>query len=734
MKRIIKIMPAFCVLFVVLLFAGCSIEAPTVTVNGCLISWNWVSNATSYEIEVNGKSYTTTENNYNLAPLIQKSRIPQDVKVRAITQNMFLSNSAYSDVVTVAVGDTALAAPQNFKVEITAQSYLCSWGAVDNADYYCIRLYNSEKNVEQFYATQARSCNLYGKLDVSGEYEASVFAYSNAQASIYAPSEYSNSTKFMMDVTLDSPTDLIIKSVSGKLYCEWQTIEGADSYNVSILNGETFNVKNDSSSQIQVLNLTDKGVTVGKGEAIFVCVGALGAKNSGYTESPYTDMRAYFDGAGSKSDFSTVKYNFVGQEFDLVADSYDELQNIAWFTMYYRITNMRFFFNYKIVNTSAAADFKQCIQDYQEIKHVSYSLSSNSDGSYSSTMNYIHPMYPTKTAANTSSQNQSVRPNSYTQSPRANSFDDFGIDSRAKTAMVYNSDQLYYAVQNGCKPVFPDDNNPAYVAYIEAKRILRGIVSDDMSDYAKVSAIFDWVCFTTHYDHELPNIDAKIKTGELSGNSSDYRGFYIEGVFFDQGQAVCDGMSKAFALLCGVENIECYKVVGVSNTDINTTGTPDHAWNKVKLDLVGNDGIGEWYVVDVTQNDFYDDTYVEILTHSFFLHTDDWSTNTRKHKEIYPKKDVACTAFDYYAETKYDGTNDILVKNITELNALATYTKAKLSYIEFALDTSTYTSYSIPSIKAAFQKGLSTTNFVSPRVIYNENGAQYLIFIIYYNV
>ena len=734
MKRIIKIMPVFCVLFVALLFAGCSIEAPTVTVNGCLVSWNWVPNATSYEIEVNGKSYTTTENNYNLAPLIQKSSIPQDVRVKAITKNIFLINSAYSDVVTVAVGNTKLPAPQNFKIEITEQSYLCSWDSVDNADYYCVRLYNSEKNIEQFYSTQSRSCNLYGKLDVAGKYVASVFAYSNKQAHTYAPSEYSNSAEFMMDVTLDAPTELTIKSVSGNLYCEWRTINGADSYNVSVLNGETFNVKNDSSSQIQVLNLTDKGVTVGKGEAIFVCVGALGAENSGYTESPYTDMYAYFDGTGTKNDFATVKYNFVGQEFDLVADSYDELQSIAWFTMYYRITNMRFFFNYKIVNTSAALDFKQCIQDYQEIKHVSYSLTSNSDGSYVSSMEYIHPMYPTKTASNTSSQNQFVRPNSYTRTPRVDSFDNFGIDSRTETAMVYNSDQLYYAVQNGCKPVFPDDNNPAYVAYIEAKRILRGIVSDDMTDYAKVLAIFDWLCFTTHYDHELPNIDAKIKTGELSGNSSDYRGFYIEGVFFDQGQAVCDGMSKAFALLCGVENIDCYKVVGVSNTDSNSTNIPDHAWNKVKLDLVGNDGVGEWYVVDVTQNDFYDSTYVEILSHSFFLHTDDWATETRKHKEIYPKKDIACTAFDYYEATKYDGTNSILIKNSAELKALATYTKSNLSYIEFALDTASYSSYNIPTVRGLFQKGLSATNFVPPRVIYNETGVEYLIFVVYYNV
>lgn len=732
MKQLIRILPVFCVLFVVLLFAGCTIEAPTISVQGCLVSWNWVPNATSYEVEVNGKTYQTDTNSYNLAPLIQKDLSIQDVRIRAITDNIFLTNSDYSDIVSVSVGSARLAAPQNFKVDISTNSYLCSWDAVSNADYYCVRLYNSDGSVEQFFVTQSKSCNLYGLVDVSGEFFAAVFAYSNSQAHVYAPSEYSSATQFVMDVTLDAPDDLEIKMIEGDLYCEWPTIAGAASYNISILNGDTINVPNDHTTPIQSVNLAQYGVTLQRGGAIFACVGALGADGSGYTESPYTNMASYFDRSAQKTDFAEVKYDFVGTEFDFVADSYAELQNIAWFTLYYRITNIKFYFNYQLVYSSAPADYKKCIQNYQEIKHISYQLKSNSDGSYSSEITYIHPSYPTQTAPNTSSQNKLVCPDSYTTTPRSSDFEDFAINDRQKTAMVYNSDQLYYAVQNGCLPVFPDQNNPASIAYAEAKRILREIVSDDMSEYAKVKAIFDWVCYTTHYDHKVPEIDAKIKTGDLSGNSSDYRAFYIEGVFFDQGQAVCDGMSKAFALLCGLENIECYKVVGVSNTSSNTSDTPDHAWNKVKIDL-NDDGVGEWYVVDVTQNDFYDQTYEENLNHSFFLHTDEWVSTKRKHKEIYPNTDVANTTFDYYRATKYDGENDILIENYAELSSLASFTKKNLTCIEFAIDTSQYPAYSISAVNSLFRKGALATNCVAPREVYNELGVAYAVFIIYYN-
>ena len=61
-----------------------------------------------------------------------------------------------------------------------------------------------------------------------------------------------------------------------------------------------------------------------------------------------------------------------------------------------------------------------------------------------------------------------------------------------------------------------------------------------------------------------------------------------------QGQAVCDGYSHAFQLLCRRLGIECTTVDGTS--DFNSDHEDGHMWNCVLLN-------GNWYHVDVTWND-----------------------------------------------------------------------------------------------------------------------------------
>ncbi|MDE7107440.1 MAG: hypothetical protein K2O39_03875, partial [Clostridiales bacterium] len=83
-----------------------------------------------------------------------------------------------------------------------------------------------------------------------------------------------------------------------------------------------------------------------------------------------------------------------------------------------------------------------------------------------------------------------------------------------------------------------------------------------------------------------------------------YSAYYLEGVFGDgttefggmayNPNAVCDGMSKAYALMCNIEGIPCVRVVGRAGKSINTAG--GHAWNKVFVN-------GAWYMVDCTWGD-----------------------------------------------------------------------------------------------------------------------------------
>ncbi|MBO5102906.1 MAG: hypothetical protein J6C13_02310, partial [Clostridia bacterium] len=534
-----------------------------------------------------------------------------------------------------------------------------------------------------------------------------------------------------------------LKILDNNIVYTWQAVEGATSYNISMLNGETYttNAVVSSAGLYQSLNLSSKGLTLGAGDALFASVSAQGT-NNGYIASPYTDIVSLF-GNGNMADFANVKYSFVGKQFDLVADSYDELKTIVFFTLYYRITNMQLFINYTNYQTSSInGDYSLALKAYDEIKYIQHSnLTANGKTKgYNFTVKYYHTNYPTKTAEQTTNcyQNTEVKPSTYTDTPRDDNFDNFKVEQRTNTMMVYNSDQLYYAVEYGCKPVFPNGDSPAKVVYNASKNVLRNIISDDMSDYDKSLAIYDWICYNVHYDYDLVELSETMENSIEPWKIHDYRGFYIEGVLFDSGQAVCDGIGKTYALLCGIEGIECYKVTGGAGEQVGTDENgqpvyPGHAWNKIKLDLVGNDGIGEWYALDATWSDFNTkknaNDCMETLNHSFFLRTDSWLTNKQMHHESGPLTDVANTYFDYYDYTTYDGTNDILIDNVTELNNLATFVKnANLDSIEFALNYSTNTN----ELLAKFEKTLLSIAKCLTRSYENDNGLHYTIYVIYY--
>lgn len=79
-----------------------------------------------------------------------------------------------------------------------------------------------------------------------------------------------------------------------------------------------------------------------------------------------------------------------------------------------------------------------------------------------------------------------------------------------------------------------------------------------------------------------------------------------------EGEAVCEGYSKAFLLLCQRAGIDCIPVFGVTNEDGGTA----HMWNKVRLE-------GEWYNVDVTWDDPVSSIGEDFVRHDYLCITDD---------------------------------------------------------------------------------------------------------------
>ena len=289
----------------------------------------------------------------------------------------------------------------------------------------------------------------------------------------------------------------------------------------------------------------------------------------------------------------------------------------------------------------------------------------------------------------------------------------FYIDSVKETMSVSTSNMLYKAVAWGYKPVFMGSQaENLKQIYDNAKDALSYIVSDEMSEYEKVHAIYDYIIYNVRYDHDCANAEDKYVSGNLSLNEKmKYYGYYLEGIFLDKFykkdmHAVCDGKSKAFVLMCGIEGITAVRISGEASSDGKNFG--GHAWNKVLLDLNGT-GDKEWYFVDTTWGDVGDDSK-EFLSHAYFLLSDDEVKNTHVEKQghDYPKAEGK---FDYYAHETYTSSGTeynyvIANRNLAAqqmARALKTLPKSTIVEFEFAFSLTKYAAenYAKEAMKAS---------------------------------
>lgn len=107
------------------------------------------------------------------------------------------------------------------------------------------------------------------------------------------------------------------------------------------------------------------------------------------------------------------------------------------------------------------------------------------------------------------------------------------------------------------------------------------------TDYQKVRYFNEAICNLTTYD--FPALEDGI-----------YDDTYQMINAFNGKPVVCEGYAKAFKYLCDESDIGCLIVEGHIGSG---TGAGNHMWNYVELD-------GNWYLVDVTNNDGSDETMV----------------------------------------------------------------------------------------------------------------------------
>ena len=393
-------------------------------------------------------------------------------------------------------------------------------------------------------------------------------------------------------------------------------------------------------------------------------------------------------------------HDYGGYAQNRYITSKEELKNLILFVLENKITPITFYAGYSTPETvkKDVSDVRDCVEESGIIPGYSLETSGNEftikfmffadEAGLIPTVN--SPEFDAPDGFSDAVQNTYSKPHYDNVKKTRN----FYIDSVKETMSVSTSNMLYKAVAWGYKPVFmgAQADNLQQI-YDNAKDALSYIVSDEMSEYEKVHAIYDYIIYNVRYDHDCANAEDKYVSGNLSLNEKmKYYGYYLEGIFLDKFykkdmHAVCDGKSKAFVLMCGIEGITAVRISGEASSDGKNFG--GHAWNKVLLDLNGT-GDKEWYFVDTTWGDVGDDSK-EFLSHAYFLLSDDEVKNTHVEKtgHGYPKAEGK---FDYYAHETYTSNGTEYNYVITNRNlaaqqmarALKTLPKSTIVEFEFA--------------------------------------------------
>lgn len=412
-------------------------------------------------------------------------------------------------------------------------------------------------------------------------------------------------------------------------------------------------------------------------------------------------------------------HDYGGYAQNRYITSKEELKNLILFVLENKIAEITFYAGYSTPETvkKDVSEVRDCVEESGIIPGYSLETSGNEftikfrffadEAGLIETVN--SPEFDAPDGFMDAVQNTYSKPHYDNVKEERN----FYIDGVKETMSVSTSNMLYKAVAWGYKPVFMGSQaDNLKQIYDNAKDALSYIVSDEMSEYEKVHAIYDYIIYNVRYDHDCANAEDKYVSGNLSLNEKmKYYGYYLEGIFLDKFykkdmHAVCDGKSKAFVLMCGIEGITAVRISGEASSDGKNFG--GHAWNKVLLDLNGT-GDKEWYFVDTTWGDVGDNSK-EFLSHAYFLLSDDEVKNTHVEKQghDYPKAEGK---FDYYAHETYTSYGTEYNYVITNRNlsaqqmarALKTLPPSTIVEFEFAFSLTKYAAenYAKEAMKAS---------------------------------
>ena len=682
-----------------------------------ILRWSAVANADSYEIYINNLRFTSTDNYLDISRDFVVAG-EYTFKVRALpAEDSYYTESAY--VVTMVIKYVQLQMPKNVTVEFKEDgSVIVNFTAVENASGYEIAVYDSANNrIDK--DNPNTNPNITELLKKAGRYKVTVQAIGWGY---YRSSVVTKEVYFEKDITLTAPTNISVvkQKDSETMYLNFDAVENSARYNIIVNDGEVFSATANKVDITKYIN--HEGKYIFKIQSV-----GLGA----YTDSEYTSY-TYNHSFTNLYDYKRCDVFMNGEEIDFYIDSYSEFKLSVWYNYLYRHATFKLYFpnGYSQLITGVKEydpDFtvsSRTVDTYADLYVLMFSnypeyfsltniqleeLSANKIYKCS----YVDKMQVDHTEEFSYTVEVEKNPTRYTQEginqylasritvannpqqlvnyidenarTRDDNYDDFAINSDSKKVVpVTNTDQLFMAVQYGARPKFVGDCAVAQTVYNNAKYILRRIINNDYTTYEKIEAIYDWLTRVNVYDYDITTFTNIFYSGGGDVDTiGQYSAFHLEGVFYNwtngivHSKAVCDGISKAFVLLCQIEGIDSYKCNGAGGSDSNNPSSwGAHAWNKVYL-------TDKWYVVDSTWDDqmrSVNGGYQVNAVHQYFLKSDAYISYT--HREDYPLRaknnaKYSCLAnYNYFGETKYQyGSKeiDLIVDNEYDLAELLTF-------------------------------------------------------------
>lgn len=237
------------------------------------------------------------------------------------------------------------------------------------------------------------------------------------------------------------------------------------------------------------------------------------------------------------------------------------------------------------------------------------------------------------------------------------------------TASVKSSIEMYLAFEKGYNVVIDPtcENYTALNSMLnKIKNILKQIVDENMNDFEKAIAIYEYLETHIIYDYTIAN--SSYSNRQLTLFSS----FYMEGVFAEEiGLAVCNGIAAAYSTMLNLMNIKAYKIGGLYiDSEDKSVG---HAWVVMQIG-------GLWYLADPTWSNLLNKTDGAEMTSYDYLFIP-YTTSYNQGRKV-----TNVSYYDYGYENdiyidvyrmlkfEYEGVEyDFVIESSEEMNKLALY-------------------------------------------------------------